>query len=80
MQYDNTRDLKDESASNSSCAPDVDVSKLKGLRIANVNVNSLLKHVDEIRIMLTKYRFYILAINETKLDSSILNSEIHGQK
>ena len=73
---DDTRDLEDESVSNSSSAPDVDVSKLKGLRIANLNVNSLLKHVDEIRIMLTKYPFDILAINETKLDYSILDSEI----
>ena len=39
------------------------------MRIDNLNVNSLLKHVDEIRIMLTKYPFDILAINETKLDS-----------
>ena len=36
-----------------------------------------MKHVDEIRIMLTKYPFDILGINETKLDSSILDSEIN---
>ncbi len=68
---------RDGSASNSSPVPDVDVSKLKGLRIANLNVNSLTRHVDDIRIMLTNYPFDILAINETKLDSSISDSEIY---
>ena len=35
-----------------------------------------MKHVHEIRIMLTKYPFDTLAINETKPDSSIFDSEI----
>ena len=38
-----------------------------------------MKHADEIRIMLTIYSKYpidILVINETKLDSSILDSEV----
>ena len=39
--------------------------------MANLNINSLLKHIDEIRISLTDNPFDILAINETKLDSSI---------
>ncbi len=47
------------------------------MRIANLNVNSLTRHVDDIRIMLTNYPFDILAINETKLDSSISDSEIY---
>ena len=58
---------------------DIDVSKLKGLRIANLNVNSLLKHLDEIRTMLSDYPFDILAINESKIDPSISNSEISIQ-
>jgi hypothetical protein len=45
--------------------------------IANLNVNSLTRHVDDIRITLTNYPFDILAINETKLDSSISDSEIY---
>jgi hypothetical protein len=73
----NTKGQRDASASNSSPFPDGDISKLKGLRIANLNVNSLTRHVDDIRIMLTNYPFYILAINETKLDSSISDSEIY---
>jgi hypothetical protein len=43
---------------------DFDVSKLKGLKIANLNVNGLLKHIDEICTMLSDYPFDILAINE----------------
>lgn len=42
------------------------IAKSKGLR-----VNSLLKHIDEIRVLLEKYTFDILAINESKIDNSI---------
>ena len=59
-----------------SSLSDFDVSKLKGLRMANLNVNSLLKHIDEIRSMISDYPFDILAINESKIDSLISNSEI----
>ena len=52
---------------------------LKGLRIVNLNVNSLLKHIDEIHTMLSDYPFDILAINESKIDPSISNSEISIQ-
>jgi exonuclease III len=51
-----------------SSVPDVDVSKTKGLKIASLNVNSLIKNIDEIRIMLINHPFDILAINKTKLD------------
>ena len=73
----NTKGQRDGSASNSSQFPDIDISKLKGLRIANLNVKSLRRHVNDIRTMLTNYPFDILAINETKLDSSISDSEIY---
>lgn len=53
------------------------IAKSKGLKIASLNVNSLLKHVDEIRILLAKYTFDILAINESKIDNSITDNDIH---
>jgi exonuclease III len=43
--------------------------------IASLNINSLLKHIDEIRVLLTEYTFDILAINESKIDNSISDNE-----
>ena len=48
----------------------------KGLVIANLNTNSLIKHIDEIRIFLAQHDIDILAINESKLDNSIPDNEI----
>ena len=42
----------------------------------SLNVNSVLKHIDEIRTMPSDFPFDILAINESKIDPSIPNSEI----
>ena len=53
------------------------IAKSKGLKIASLNVNSLLKHIDEIRVLLEKYTFDILVINESKIDNSIPDNEIH---
>ena len=45
--------------------------------MAFLNINSLVKHVDELRVFLAEFSFDILAINETKLDESIKSSELH---
>ena len=37
-----------------------------GFKMAELNVNSLVKHVDELRVFLAEFSFDILAINETK--------------
>ena len=47
------------------------------MKFASLNVNSLLKHIDEIRLMLSNHVFDILAINESKIDPSIPDSEIN---
>ena len=47
------------------------------MKVASLNVNSLLKHIDEIRIMLSNHVFDILVINESKIDPSIPDSEIN---
>ena len=47
------------------------------MRIASLNVNSLLKHIDEIRIMLSNHVFDIFAINESKNDSFIPDFEVN---
>ena len=40
-------------------------------------MNSIMRHIDEIRVLLSDCPFDILAINETKLDHRILSCEIH---
>ena len=45
--------------------------------MACLNIDSLVKHVDELRVFLAEFSFDILAINETKLDESLKSSEIH---
>ena len=52
------------------------VANLKGFKIASLNVNSLLKHIDEIRHVLFSTPFDIFAINESKIDESIPDTEI----
>ena len=47
-----------------------------GLVIANLNINSLIKHIDEVRIFLAQHALDILAIRESKLDNLISDSEI----
>ena len=41
-----------------------------------LNINSLLLHIDELKLFLSTAKIDILAINETKLDSHIKNHEI----
>ena len=82
-----TMEIGNENISNSTIEPGegsasensslADISKIKGLKIASLNVNGLMKHIEEIRVMLINYPFDILAISETKIDSTISDSEIH---
>ena len=46
----------------------------KGMTIASINVNSLLLHIDEVRMLVNELGIHILALNETKLDKSIDDS------
>ena len=49
----------------------------RGFKMACLNINSLVKHVEELRVLLSEFSIDILAINETKLDESIKSSELH---
>lgn len=42
-----------------------------------LNITSLPKHIDEIRILLTDKGLDVLAQNETRLDDNISNEDIH---
>ena len=45
-----------------------------GMTIASLHVNSLLLHIDEVRMLVNELGIHILALNETKLDESIDDS------
>lgn len=52
------------------------VPKSRGFKMACLNINSLTKHIDELRVVLSNQCVDILAINETKLDDTISDNEI----
>ena len=52
------------------------IGKKSGLLICSLNAPSLLKHKDKIEVLLNENRIDILAVNETKLDKSVLDSYI----
>ena len=41
-----------------------------------LNVNSLLKHLDELRIMADEHKPHIICLNETKLDNDVRDAEL----
>ena len=45
--------------------------------LASPNVTSLLKHIDELRILLANNMIDVLAINETRLDFTVSDREVH---
>ena len=47
------------------------IPNILGLKIASFNINSLLKHKDELRVCMFNQQLDILVINETKLDSNV---------
>ena len=49
----------------------------KGLHFIHVNINSLLPKIDELRSIAKKSNAAVIGITESKLDESVLNSEIH---
>ena len=42
----------------------------------NININSILSHIDELRILVEEYQPHINGINEAKLDDLILDNEL----
>lgn len=53
------------------------VNDLQGFVMAHLNIASLPKHIDELRLQLTKKPLDILSINETRLDDTINDGLIH---
>ena len=46
-------------------------NNLKGFKLGHLNIASLPKHVDELRLQLNNQPIDIFSINETRLDESI---------
>lgn len=51
--------------------------KNKIFKMTCLKVNSLIKHVDEPRVLAAKFPINILKMNETKLDESIKSFELY---
>ena len=49
----------------------------KGLTMASLNINSLLAHIDDLRVIIDNSNIDILAINETKLDFSVDDDQVY---
>ena len=47
------------------------------LKLASLNITSLPKHIDELRVLLADNPLDVLSSNETRLDDSVNNNEVH---
>ena len=45
--------------------------------MTSLNINSLLAHIDELRVFMSNSKIDILSINEMKLDSTIKDSDVY---
>ena len=55
---------------------DFNLPKTRGFKIASLNIASLPKHLDELRLNMINQYLDILILNETRLDDTISDSEI----
>jgi hypothetical protein len=74
---DHAPDVKEANSSINNRMPDSEgkkdsylhkIKKLRGLKTASLNINSLLRHVDQLRLMLSDSEIDVFAINESKLN------------
>ena len=59
---------------------DFNLPKLRGFKIAFLNIASLRKHIDEIRLNMQNQYLDVLVLNETRLDETICDSEMSIDK
>ena len=57
----------------------VEFPNIKGFKMGMLNIVSLPKYMDEIRIILADQYFDVLALNETRLDKNISNQDMFVQ-
>ena len=49
----------------------------RGLKLASLNINKLITHIDQIIILLAHNEIDILSINETKLNETASDNEVN---
>ena len=47
------------------------IPKARGFKIANLNITSLIKHIDELRIYMHNHELDVLGMNETRRNSDV---------
>ena len=50
---------------------------MRGFKLASLNITSLPKHIDELRVLHSDNPLDILSINETTLDDSVSDHEVY---
>ena len=63
----------DKSDSNTHKQTDFNLPKHRGFKIAFLNIASLPKHIDELRLNMQHQYLDILVLNETRLDETIVS-------
>ena len=82
-EYDHTPDVQDRVNVPTTCSSETEKPlqfeylKNKGLKFVHLNIRSLLRNIDEIKLFLQCNEVHILALNETFLDESIFDSEVN---
>jgi hypothetical protein len=49
----------------------------RGFKLASLNITSLPKHIDELRVLLADRPVDVLSINETRLDNLVADSDVN---
>lgn len=60
-----------------NCYDDMTALKVRGFKIASINVASLSLHIEELRLIMADQCLDLLAVNETRLDSTITDNLVH---
>ena len=55
------------------------LKKKRGMHFIHININSLVRKIDELRYIVNITNSSIIGISETKLDETILPSELEGR-
>ena len=75
----NISDLSCDINTNSYLLNKGSLENLKGFRIAHLNITSIPKYIDQLRLYLANNPVDILSVNETRLDDFVDNAEVHIQ-
>ena len=76
IKHSNDRIPVDSKNSNAQMKLNQACYKPRQLKIMSLNIFTLLKHLDELRVLAEQHEPDILAINETKIDTDIDDQEI----